>query len=212
MTLLLDGGAGAAIGPDELVATLADCAIDVRDEDAFASLAPLLARIGRNKTFLAELAVDELKSRCRAQSATHGYGAQVFVLRVPGARFMVRANFWPAATDRLTRASGAAAFFYDLPHDHNFPFLTHGYLGPGYWSDYYEYDAAGRCGLPGEAAGLRFTGRQRLEPDTIRFYRMLRDVHVQLPPDSFSVSINIASISPATGSTRCLRRRPPNRC
>jgi hypothetical protein len=34
------------------------------------------------------------------------------------------------------RASGAAAFVYGLPHDHNFDFLTLGYFGPGYWSDY----------------------------------------------------------------------------
>jgi hypothetical protein len=97
----------------------------------------------------------------------------------------------------VTRASGTAAFFYDMPHDHNFPFLTYGYLGPGYWSDYYEYDVGALTGLPGEPAGLRFVERARLEPGRLMLYRMRRDVHVQLPPDNFSVSLNILGADPA---------------
>ena len=40
----------------------------------------------------------------------------------------------------MFKASGISPFFYHVPHDHNFSFLTVGYLGPGYWSEYYEYD------------------------------------------------------------------------
>lgn len=197
MPRLIDPGTGGAIGLDELVEALDAGHVDVRDEDAFAALGPLLARLGRNRDFLADLAIDELKGRCEGQHRGNGYGAQVFLLRPPDGRYVLRANFWPARTDPVVRASGTAAFFYDMPHDHNFPFLTYGYLGPGYWSDYFEYDVRAVTGLPGEHAGLRFVERARLEPGKLMLYRMRRDIHVQLPPDSFSVSLNILGADPA---------------
>ncbi len=197
MPRLIDPGTGGAIGLDELVEALDANPVDARDEDAFASWGPLLARLGRNPDFLADLAIAELKANCAGQVSGNGYGPQVFLLRPPNGRYVLRANFWPAREDPVLRASGPAAFFYELPHDHNFPFLTWGYRGPGYWSDYYEYDVAPLAGLPGEAAGLRFIERARLEPGKLMLYRMRRDVHVQLPPDSMSVSLNILGADPA---------------
>jgi hypothetical protein len=196
MPRLIDPGEGSAIGLDELVEALDASRFDARDEDEFASLGPLLARLGRNRSFLADMAVEELKTRCEGQSAGNGYGAQVFLLRPPGRRYLLRAKFWPARADPVVRASGPAAFFYDMPHDHNFPFLTYGYWGPGYWSDYYEYEVEALAGLPGECAGLRFVERARLEPGGLMLYRMRRDVHAQLPPDSLSVSLNILGADP----------------
>lgn len=197
MPRLIDPGDGGAITLDELVEALDATPFDPRDEDEFTSLGPLLARLGRNPDFLAALAIEELKSRCEGQAVANGYSAQVFLLRPPNGRYVLRANFWPARDDPVTRASGPAAFFYDLPHDHNFPFLTYGYFGPGYWSDYYEYDVEALTGLPGEPANLRFAERSRLEPGRLMLYRMRRDIHVQLPPDSFSVSLNILGSDPA---------------
>ena len=197
MPRLIDPGGGDAIGLDELVEALDATPFDARDEDAFAALGPLLARLGRNRDFLAELAIDELKTRCEGQAAGNGYGAQVFLLRPPNGRYVLRANFWPAQDDPLVRASGPAAFFYGMPHDHNFPFLTYGYAGPGYWSGYYEYDVEALTGLADEPAGLRFVERSRLEPGRLMLYRMRRDVHAQLPPDSLSVSLNILGADPA---------------
>ncbi len=196
MPRLIDAGDGAAIGLEELVDTLDASDFDLRDEDSFAAIGPLLAQLGRNQAFLADLAIEELKGRCAAQSSASAYGAQVFLLRPSNGRYVLRANFWPARADAVVRASGTAPFFYDLPHDHNFPFLTVGYLGPGYWSDYYEYDVDALAGVPGEAAGLRFVERSRLDPGKLMLYRARRDVHVQLPPDSFSVSLNILGYDP----------------
>jgi len=197
MPRLIDPGDGDAIGLDELVEALDATPFDARDEEEFAALGPLLARLGRNRDFLAELAIDELKTRCEGQAAGNGYGAQVFLLRPPNGRYVLRANFWPAQDDPLVRASGPAAFFYGMPHDHNFPFLTYGYAGPGYWSGYYEYDVEALTGLADEPAGLRFVERSRLEPGRLMLYRMRRDVHAQLPPDSLSVSLNILGADPA---------------
>ncbi len=189
MPRLIDPEAGDAITLEDLVDALEASRFDAHDEDSFAALGPLLARLGRNRHFLAELAIEELKVRGTRQSAANGYGAQVFLLRPPNDRYVLRANFWPSRNDAILQASGTAPFFYDLPHDHNFPFLTLGYLGPGYWSDYYEHD--------GDGTALRFVERARLAPDLLMLYRMQRDVHVQLPPDSFSVSLNILGAHPS---------------
>ena len=196
MPRLIDPGAGAAITLDELVEALDSTPFDSRDEDSFATLGPWLARLGRNRDFLADLAIAELKNRHDHAQAANGYGAQVFLLRPPNGRYVLRANFWPARDDAIVRASGPAAFFYDLPHDHNFPFLTYGYFGPGYWSDYFEYDVTPLAGVPGEDARLRFVERARLDPGKLMLYRMRRDIHVQLPPDDFSVSLNILGADP----------------
>lgn len=197
MPRLIDPGEGTAITLGDLVDALDATPFDPHDEDSFAALGPLLARLGRNRAFLADLAIEELKLRCARQSAANGYGPQVFLLRPPNGRYVIRANFWPAADDAVVKASGTAPFFYGLPHDHNFPFLTYGYLGPGYWSDYFEYDGQALSGRIGGDAGLRFIERSRLDPDKLMLYRMQRDVHVQLPPDSFSVSLNILGQHPS---------------
>ena len=194
MPRVIGPGEGAPIGLEELVDALDAARLDPRDEDAFAALGPWLARLGRNRTFLSDLAITELERRFAGQGA-NAYGAQVLLLGPPRGGYALRANFWPARDDAVVRAGGTAPFFYDLPHDHNFSFLTVGYMGPGYWSDYYAYDGAAR--LPGDAAGLLFEERSRLEPGKLMLYRAHRDVHVQLPPDAFSVSFNVLGADPA---------------
>ncbi|WP_343520131.1 transposase [Sphingomonas sp.] len=197
MPRLIDPGGGEPIALDDLTDALDSIPFDPHDEESFAALGPLLARLGRNRGFLADLAIDELKLRCTRQSAANGYGPQVFLLSPPNGRYVIRANFWPASEDAVVQASGPAPFFYGLPHDHNFPFLTYGYAGPGYWSDYYEYDGWSVEGSPGSDAELRFVERARLDPGKLMLYRMRRDVHVQLPPDRFSVSLNILGQHPS---------------
>lgn len=193
----VDPGPGAPIGLDELVEALDASGFDPRDSESLVVLAPWLARLGRDRRFLADLAIAALKERCAAQIAGNSYGAQVLLLRPPNGRYTLRAAFWPAAGDAVVRASGTAPFFYGMAHDHNFSFLTVGYLGPGYWSDYYEYDGGAVVGLPGEDAGLRFVERSRLHEGRVLLYRAHRDVHAQHPPDSFSVSLNILAYDPA---------------
>ncbi len=103
----------------------------------------------------------------------------------------MRANIWLAKNDPLLRVSGEKSFFYHVPHDHNFNFLTVGYWGPGYGSDYYEYDYSQVVGYPGEPVELKFIERANLEEGKLMLYRAYRDVHDQLPAESLSVSLNI---------------------
>ena len=179
----------------ELIEALNLDSFDPGDEESFAAAAPLLKRLAYNRDFLAELAIAELKDRCTRQSLENRYSSQVIMMHRASEKFFIRANFWPSERDSVLKASGASPFFYHVPHDHNFSFLTVGYLGPGYWSEYYEYDFDKVAGLPGEKVDLRFIEKSRLELGKVMLYRAHRDVHDQLPADEMSVSINIMEAS-----------------
>jgi len=185
-----------ALSLPELIEALNDPHFDPADEDSFAAAGPLLKRLANNRDFLAEIAVAELKDRCGRQSASNRYSSQVIMLHRASEKYFIRANFWPSPRDSVFKTSGTSPFFYHVPHDHNFSFLTVGYLGPGYWSEYYEYDYERVVGLPGEDVDLTFVEKARLDQGKVMLYRAHRDVHNQLPADDMSVSINIMHASP----------------
>ncbi len=187
-----------AIGFEDFIAALDEADCDFEDEDAFAALAPLLKRLANNRDFLGDRIVRELENRCAGQAGTNEYSTQVVMLH-RAKNYFIRANFWPSERESLVRMSGTAPFFYGVPHDHNFSFLTVGYFGPGYWSDYYEYDYDTVTGYPGEAVDLRFVKRARLEEGQLMLYRAHRDVHLQWPADRLSVSLNIMESAGAIG-------------
>lgn len=191
---------------DDRSCDLADCVaalhqrgFDPEDESSLMHAAGWLCRLGNNRDFLAAMLLNELKARHRADDAASSYGPQVVMLSPVGGEFFLRANIWPSLDEHMVRASGSGAFVYGLPHDHNFYFLTLGYFGPGYWSDYYEYDFEAVAGAVGEAAGLRFVERSRLEQGKLMLYRAHLDVHAQIPPDALSVSVNIMHAGGAQG-------------
>src|SRR5918998_5697944 len=134
MPRLIETEASDQIELDELVDMLETGAFDPEDEECFASWGPALRKLGNNRGFLAEIIVDELKQRCAGQARHNQYGPQVIMLHARSRNFLIRANFWPGKDDSVVRSSGIDPFFYGVPHDHNFSFLTVGYLGPGYWS------------------------------------------------------------------------------
>ena len=175
----------------DLVEMLETQKFDPADEENFASWGPALRKLANNRTFLADIVVEELKSRCENQLESNRYTPQVILLHRPTRNFLLRANIWPAMGDSIVRNSGADTFFYGKAHDHNFSFLTVGYLGPGYWSEYYEYDYEGVIGHTGEKVDLRFVEKSKLDEGKVMLYRIHRDVHLQLPADEMSVSLNI---------------------
>ena len=195
MPRVIDAPTEERIELAELVERLETGDFDAEDEDNFASWGAALKQLANNRDFLAELMLAELKRRCLGQVEGNQYSAQVIMLHSASGRFIIRANFWPALKDSVIRHSGTDPFFYNVPHDHNFSFLTVGYFGPGYWSDYYEYDYGRVVGYPGEPVKLRFVEKARLEPGKVMLYRAHRDVHLQLPADELSVSLNIVETS-----------------
>jgi len=198
MPRLIETTVEESIDLGDLVERLETGDFDPADEDNFAAWGPELKKLANNRNFLADLMIAELKEKCRGQVRDNQFSAQVILLHGATGRFAIRANFWPALKDSVIRHSGTDPFFYGVPHDHNFSFLTVGYFGPGYWSDYYEYDYGQVVGYPGEPVDLKFVERSRLDQGKVMLYRAHRDVHLQLPADEMSVSINILETSHST--------------
>jgi hypothetical protein len=186
----------------ECIEALAETGFDADDPASTAAAAAWLRRLANNRSFLGDLLVDRLTG-AKGDEIASGYGPQAIILSRPrsnraGAAFL-RAAIWPSPRDHVFQTSGAASFVYGAPHDHNFDFLTVGYCGPGYASDYYDYDYEAVAGYAHEDAGLRFIERSVLSPDKLMLYRRHLDVHRQLPPESLSVSINVMRVDPAQG-------------
>ena len=194
MPLILPCDDTAAIGLGEFVEYLHDAKIDTADLASMAEAAPMLRRLANDRRFLVDIVAAEMKNYRRMQEG-NSYGAQVFLLdtgpRRPGQNFFMRACFWPSGDDQIMKVTGEQTFTYFQPHDHNFNFLTVGYLGPGYWSNYFEYDYDRVAGCLGEKVDLRFIEKARLSEGKVMLYRANVDVHDQLPADAFSVSLNV---------------------
>ncbi|WP_095011602.1 transposase [Tsuneonella mangrovi] len=188
---------------DETECSLEECrdaiaaeGFDPSDRDSVDGTARWLKRLANNRTFLGDILAAELAQAAASDSDNGGYGPQAIMLSPARGGFFLRANIWPSEDEHIMQASGAQAFAYGLPHDHNFDFLTVGYFGPGYASDYYEFDYERIAGFPGEDAGLRFVERATLSPGKIMHYRAHRDVHAQFPPSSLSISLNVMATCP----------------
>lgn len=198
MPIVIDTKVEQAIELGDLTEYLFDEKIDTSDNDAMVAAGPMLKRLANNRTFLADLALQELKERTSIGNGTNSYGPQVIMLYAPQHReqnFFLRANFWPAVADHIYKSSGPEQFFYHNPHDHTFNFLTVGYYGPGYSSNYYEYDYGTTAGYPGEEVPLRFVEKSALTEGKVMLYRACVDIHDQLPPESMSISLNIMELS-----------------
>ena len=199
MPRVMASGDLAQHGLAACLSMLDDVPFDPADEESLQSAAIGLKRLANNRTFLGDMLIKQLESRFRDSGVESAYGPQSIVLsRMRGNSFL-RANIWPSEDESCFKASGADAFVYGVPHDHNFAFLTAGYFGPGYGSDYYEYDYETVAGWRGEIADLRFIERTSLGEGKLMLYRANRDVHSQLPPSSLSVSLNIMHIDPSQG-------------
>jgi len=200
MPLVLDIADSADSSLDECVDALRASGFRPGEDESLHHAARQLRRLGNNPTFLGDRIVEELARRHREEDQGNSYGAAVLILApAGGADFFMRANIWPSADEHAVRASSTDSFVYEMPHDHNFNFLTIGYFGPGYWSSYYEYDYAEVAGWSGEPVDLRFVERSRLEPGKLQLYRAHLDVHAQHAPDAMSVSLNIMQTSGSVG-------------
>ncbi|MEM6584901.1 MAG: transposase [Pseudomonadota bacterium] len=199
---MIDNPSDESCSLPEAIEGLADLGFDPRDEGNVCEAADHLRRLNNNRSFLSKLLIDRLAGRLSGhgmQSVDSSYGPQAIVLSGVRGSMFLRANIWPSERDLCFQTSGARNFVYGVPHDHNFSFLTSGYAGPGYRSDYYEYEYENVVGYPGEPAGLRFIERSALHEGKMMLYRAHRDVHSQLPPEALSVSLNVMHVDPSQG-------------
>jgi hypothetical protein len=164
--------------------------VDARDPDSVCDSAPQLVRLANNRRFLSQRLARELGD-WRSFQIGNSTTAQSFFLG-GGKNFYLRANVWmPQDQVNLPAAMTNHLFSYQIPHDHNFSFLTVGYWGSGYNTTIFEYDRQAVVGLAGEQVRLRFLERTSLPQGKVMYYRACRDVHTQDPPAEFSISLNV---------------------
>ncbi len=119
------------------------------------------------------------------------YTAQTFRLG-NGKGFFIRVNIWKPPSKAPGSASGGRAeLYYLIPHDHNFTFMTGGYLGSGYSTNIWEYDSAQLTGTRHQPVDLTFLERTSLSKGKIMIYRKSVNIHSQEHAEEFSVSLNL---------------------
>jgi hypothetical protein len=160
--------------------------VDLRDRDSVLESAAALAALGANPDVMVDYLDQELAS-CRDLDLLD----QNFILaRGPG--FAVRANLWlPPAGTAVDRESIHKLGTYQVPHDHDFSFLTVGYWGPGYMTSIYDYEPASCSGIVGSKVDIRFLETTTLSPGKIMYYRASQDIHTQEYPTGPCLSINL---------------------
>lgn len=150
----------------------------------------LLQMLSNNNTFLCDYINMGLKDYANFQEGNK-YNSDIFILhRHP--LFFIRCVVWNGRTDDSASPQKEEDIYHALrAHDHNFSFLTVGYLNDGYMTDIWEYDNESVIGYVGEKVDLKFLERTNLPKGKTMLYRASQDVHSQHPPREQSVSLNI---------------------
>jgi hypothetical protein len=202
MAFTLDPATVAPIDLEEFGAKMSRAEF-TRAED-LCDAAEVFAALNANRSLLVDYLNRSLRAWRDGRLAGE-YTGQVFVL-LDAERYYVRANVWlPPAYATLPTAGEANQFFYGLPHDHNFSFMTAGHYGPGYRTQIFEYDGVSRTPKIGEPVDVRFLEDTSLEEGKIMVYRASTDIHIQHPPAAFTISLNLMSKNSVEfARTQCL--------
>jgi len=176
------------------------------DEASVMESAPQLRALAKNRELILDLVESSLKEEGSyvQDESVNQYTDSAFMLYNSGRErrkesrrdkflyFAVRAvvwrvpRLWPNTTEREDKIHS-----YELPHDHNFTFLTTGYYGPGYKTDIYEFDYNDVEGYPGEPVDMRFLEQTYLPEKKVMMFRKDTDIHIQHAPESLSISLNL---------------------
>jgi hypothetical protein len=164
--------------------------MDPQEESSVIAMAPWLRKLANNKSIVINHVNDYLHEIVTTEMSG-GYSSQSLVLKNIKAGY-VRANIWEKSRSYGGDTSWEDALYtYNFPHNHNFQLLTAGFWGPGYGTEIYELDVDRVIGFPGEEVGLELLERTTLPEGKVMYYRRSLDVHTQLPPEAFSISINL---------------------
>jgi hypothetical protein len=157
--------------------------VDVRDRDSLLSASEMLIRLSYNSTFLTEHL-----SKFLREGLDTGFprSSRIFKL-AQGKDFIIRALVWEPVPDGVD----GSQFFYLVPHDHDFDFLTVCCSAPGLASEVYRYDNAKIKGEKGERVKIEYQGLITLRPGTAALFEGGKDIHIQLPPDELCITLNI---------------------
>jgi len=175
-----------SISLDEFIIAISKSNYDFSSYADLIDAGKYLKRLSNNRGFLLDMMFSELESFSTFQQ-NNFYGPQVFLIHNEESYFL-RANVWNPLSAVEKQMEGHV---YDVCHDHNFDILTVGYFGPGYQARTYTYDVQSVTGMLGEKVDLDETGIFTLNEGRVALYRAKKDVHIQIPPDELSVSLNL---------------------
>lgn len=151
----------------------------------FNAIAKKFAQLAHNKKFLTDQLSAELKSFENFQLDNQFKPSTIIIHKGNG--YTVRAVIWMPVSKRYP----PEIFSYFEPHDHNFDFFTLNYFGPGYRTRIYNYDYGLVKGIPGEEISLRFVEENSLTKGKVMYYYSNSDAHIQYPPESLTVTLNL---------------------
>lgn len=166
--------------------------VDTRDPDSVIASAPMLKAVANDRG----LVVSRLNTYVEDAFRAPGLASAQAILLGRGKHCYVRANLWPSASDVGAGRMYQDQFSYNIAHDHNFSFLTVGYLGPGYETDIYEYDYDKVEGYVGEKVEIEFLEKVRFSTGMAMYYRASRDLHIQYPPSEMTITLNLMIVPP----------------
>src|SRR5262245_55672614 len=135
--------------------------VDFSDYESLCDSAWALMALANNRTFLGEAINRELKAYLDG-GVNRNFSANTIILRRAPSH-TIRANIWaPLRADEERRRMEATAYSYFAFHDHNFHFVTAGYLGRGYETVLYTHRFKHERGGLNSAADLHYVEQVRL--------------------------------------------------
>lgn len=180
---------------DEFISNINNKIKSVHDIDGLLNCSNDLRDLSNNKEFFLDYLNRELSNDLNLFQVGNRYSSQSFIL-FRNEKFYVRVNWWPIIeTNNKYYDSLIDNFSYNTLHDHNFPLLTVGYKG-AYTTKILEYEYENTIGYVGEKVEMTFLEQTDLSEGKVMFFRPSKDIHKQLMPKEFSISINIILDSP----------------
>jgi len=158
--------------------------------EAMHAVADKLQSVAANREFVRDALLAEVK-RIARQKNLISFAPQSFII-YRDHPFSLRLNLWlpPVGSNRKIEQE-ARVYSYERAHDHNFSLLTVGAGGPGYKTRILEYDCESVSGYAGERVEMTFLEDTMLPLGKAMIYRPHQDIHVQLPPEQPSLSLNL---------------------
>src|SRR6266436_3050621 len=129
--------------------------IDLYDFDCLCESAWALKALANNRKFLGRAINRELKTYLDGGKNRSFNSNSIILFKAPS--YTIRANIWaPLDPDPQKQRLEATAYSYFAFHDHNFHFVTVGYLGSGYESVIYRHEFKKDRGDLRAAVDLRY--------------------------------------------------------
>ena len=158
------------------------------DVDDFCRAADVFRHLLANRNFVAD-ALNRALEHSNEPIAMEDFTTSIPIGRSRNGLYL-RANLWSCPDDNMRSYEDEYAG-YSMTHNHTFSFMTGGYLGRGYETVTFKFTGDPLNGVPGDAAHLDFIEKTALPTGAIMFYEHTTDVHYQLHPTDFSVSVNV---------------------